>query len=99
MSAAILNREQLDKLERRELQLTILSVVFVLILAGGLAAFMYPLVFVHHLPLVVPGKVVADHVFAGVDVGDIAIAVLDLTSGTFALNEFVMRWARRKLLR
>ena len=47
MSAAILNREELDKLERRELQLTILSVVFVLILAGGLAAFMYPLVFVH----------------------------------------------------
>ncbi|PYT98593.1 MAG: hypothetical protein DMG34_21505, partial [Acidobacteria bacterium] len=47
MSAAILNREQLDKLERRELQLTILSVVFVLVLAGGLAAFMYPLVFVH----------------------------------------------------
>ena len=46
MSAAILNREQLDKLERRELQLTILSVVFVLILAGGLATFMYPLVFV-----------------------------------------------------
>jgi hypothetical protein len=44
---AILNREQLDKLERRELQLTVLSVVFVLILAGGLAAFMYPLVFVH----------------------------------------------------
>src|SRR5256885_5007861 len=46
MSAAILNREQLDKLERRELQLTILSVVFVLVLAGGLATFMYPLVFV-----------------------------------------------------
>ena len=46
-STAILNREQLDKLERRELQLTVLSVVFVLILAGGLAAFMYPLVFVH----------------------------------------------------
>jgi GGDEF domain-containing protein len=46
MSAAILNREELDKLERRELQLTVLSVVFVLILAGGLAAFMYPLVFV-----------------------------------------------------
>src|SRR6266478_9495671 len=44
---AILNREQLDKLERRELQLTVLSVVFVLVLAGGLAAFMYPLVFVH----------------------------------------------------
>src|SRR6266571_8829490 len=47
MSAAILNREQLDRLERRELQLTILSVVFVLILAGGLATFMYPLVFLH----------------------------------------------------
>jgi len=45
--AAILNREELDKLERRELQLTVLSVVFVLVLAGGLAAFMYPLVFVH----------------------------------------------------
>jgi len=46
-AAAILNREELDKLERRELQLTILSVVFVLILAGGLATFMYPLVLVH----------------------------------------------------
>ena len=45
--AAILNREELDKLERRELQLTVLSVVFVLVLAGGLAVFMYPLVFVH----------------------------------------------------
>src|SRR6266436_10352812 len=45
--STILNREELDKLERRELQLTILSVVFVLVLAGGLAAFMYPLVFVH----------------------------------------------------
>ncbi len=44
---AILNREELDKLERRELQLTVLSVVFLLVLAGGLAAFMYPLVFVH----------------------------------------------------
>src|ERR1700739_1071272 len=43
----ILNREELDKLERRELQLTVLSVVFVLVLAGGLATFMYPLVFVH----------------------------------------------------
>jgi len=48
MSAStILNREELDKLERRELQLTVLSVVFVLVLAGGLATFMYPLVFVH----------------------------------------------------
>ena len=45
--AAILNRDELDKLERRELQLTVLSVVLVLVLAGGLAAFMYPLVFVH----------------------------------------------------
>jgi GGDEF domain-containing protein len=45
--AAILNREELNKLERRELQLTVLSVVLVLVLAGGLAAFMYPLVFVH----------------------------------------------------
>ena len=42
-----LNRTELDRLERRELQLTILAAVFVLILAGGLAAFMYPLVFLH----------------------------------------------------
>jgi len=42
-----LNRIELDRLERRELQLTILAVVFVLILASGLAAFMYPLVFLH----------------------------------------------------
>jgi GGDEF domain-containing protein len=46
-STAVLNREELDKLERRELQLTVLSVVFVVVLAGGLAMFMYPLVFVH----------------------------------------------------
>ena len=45
--STILNREELDKLERRELQLTVLSAVFVLVLAGGLASFMYPLVFVH----------------------------------------------------
>jgi len=38
-----LNRQELDHLERRELQLTILAAVFVLVLAGGLAAFMYPL--------------------------------------------------------
>src|SRR5215472_5977510 len=44
---ATIDREELDRLERRNLQLTILSAVFVLILAGGLAAFMYPLVFVH----------------------------------------------------
>jgi GGDEF domain-containing protein len=42
-----LNRTELDRLERRELQLTILAAVFVLILAGGLATFMYPLVFLH----------------------------------------------------
>jgi GGDEF domain-containing protein len=42
-----LNRAELDRLERRELQLTILAAVFVLVLAGGLAAFMYPLVFLH----------------------------------------------------
>lgn len=44
---ASLNRAELDRLEKRELQLTILAVVFVLVLAGGLAAFMYPLVFLH----------------------------------------------------
>src|SRR5215469_18939900 len=43
----LLNKRELEKLERRGLQVTVLSVVFVLILAGGLAAFMYPLVFVH----------------------------------------------------
>src|SRR5215467_5002573 len=43
----LLNREELEKLDRRGLQVTILSVVFVLVLAGGLAAFMYPLVFEH----------------------------------------------------
>ncbi len=44
---ATLNRQELDRLERHELQLTILAAVFVLVLAGGLAAFMYPLVFLH----------------------------------------------------
>jgi len=43
----LLNKEELQKLDRRGLQVTVLSVVFVLVLAGGLAAFMYPLVFVH----------------------------------------------------
>ena len=42
-----IDRQELDRLERRGLQLTIFSAVFVLILATGLAAFMYPLVFVH----------------------------------------------------
>lgn len=44
---ATFDRGQLDRLERRELQLTILAAVFLLVLATGLAAFMYPLVFVH----------------------------------------------------
>jgi len=43
----LLNKEELEKLERRGLQVTVLSVVFVLVLAGGLAMFMYPLVFEH----------------------------------------------------
>jgi GGDEF domain-containing protein len=41
----LLNRPELENLERRGLQVTVLSVVFVLVLAGGLAMFMYPLVF------------------------------------------------------
>jgi GGDEF domain-containing protein len=44
---ATLNRTELDKLERRELQLTILAAAYVLVQATGLAAFMYPLVFLH----------------------------------------------------
>jgi GGDEF domain-containing protein len=44
---ATLNRKELDQLERRELHLAILAAVFVLVLASGLALFMYPLVFVH----------------------------------------------------
>ena len=44
------NRAELDNLERRELQLTVLSAVIVLILAGGAALLMYPLVFVHPDP-------------------------------------------------
>ena len=43
----LLNKKELEKLERRGIQVTVLSVVFVLVLAGGLASFMYPLVFVH----------------------------------------------------
>src|SRR5438552_2994976 len=42
-----LNRTELDKLERRELQLTILAAAYVLVQATGLAVFMYPLVFLH----------------------------------------------------
>jgi GGDEF domain-containing protein len=44
---ANIDRQELDRLEKRGLQLTILSAIFVVILASGLAAFMYPLVFVH----------------------------------------------------
>ena len=44
---ATLNRAELDQLERRELQLTIVAAVFVFVLAAGLATFMYPMVFVH----------------------------------------------------
>lgn len=42
-----LDRAELDALERRERHLTILASVFVLVLAGGVALLMYPLVFVH----------------------------------------------------
>ncbi len=42
-----INRQELDRLDRRGLQLTLFSAVFVLVLAGGLASFMYPMVFVH----------------------------------------------------
>jgi hypothetical protein len=41
------NLTELDKLERRERQLTNLAAVVVLVMAAGLALLMYPLVFVH----------------------------------------------------
>jgi GGDEF domain-containing protein len=41
------DRAELDQLERRELHLTILAVLAVLVLAAGDALLMYPLVFVH----------------------------------------------------
>jgi len=44
---ATINRQELDHLERRELQLTVVASVFVFVLASGLAVFMYPMVFVH----------------------------------------------------
>jgi len=44
--AVSMNRRDLDRLERRELHLTIAACVFVLILAAALATFMYPYVFV-----------------------------------------------------
>jgi GGDEF domain-containing protein len=42
---AALDRNQLEHLERRELHLTVLAAVFVLVQAAGLAILMYPLVF------------------------------------------------------
>jgi GGDEF domain-containing protein len=48
---ATINRQELDHLERRELQLTIVAAVFVFVLASGLAVFMYPMVFVHPDPV------------------------------------------------
>lgn len=42
---AALNRKELDQLERRELHLTVLAAVFILVQAAGLAVLMYPLVF------------------------------------------------------
>ena len=44
---AIFNQTELDNLERRDFQLSILAAVIVLVLAGGVALLMYPLVFVH----------------------------------------------------
>jgi GGDEF domain-containing protein len=41
------NRQELDKLERHEQHLTLLASVIVLVLAGGVASLMYPLVFMH----------------------------------------------------
>ena len=41
------NRTELDRLESREIHLTILSAIIVLVMAGGVALLMYPLVFVH----------------------------------------------------
>jgi GGDEF domain-containing protein len=42
-----INHNELDRLERRAFHLTILASVFVMVLAGGVALLMYPLVFVH----------------------------------------------------
>ena len=42
---ATLDRKGLDQLEKRELHLTVLAAVFVLVQAAGLAVLMYPLVF------------------------------------------------------
>lgn len=42
-----LNVTDLDKLEKREFQLSVLAAIIVLVMAGGVALLMYPLVFVH----------------------------------------------------
>lgn len=42
-----LNLTELDNLEKRELQLSVLAATIVLVMAGGVALLMYPLVFVH----------------------------------------------------
>jgi GGDEF domain-containing protein len=42
-----IDQAALDNLEKREFQLTILSAVFVMVLAGGVALLMYPVVFLH----------------------------------------------------
>jgi len=44
---AKIDQAALDNLEKREFQLTILSAVFVMVLAGGVALLMYPVVFLH----------------------------------------------------
>lgn len=41
------DQSELDSLERREFHLSLLAGIFVLVLAGGMALLMYPLVFVH----------------------------------------------------
>lgn len=44
---ARLNQKELKNLQKRELQLSILAAVFVLVQAGGMALLMYPMVFLH----------------------------------------------------
>ena len=44
---ARLDSTELKTLEKRENQLMILAAVFVLVLAGGVALLMYPMVFLH----------------------------------------------------
>jgi GGDEF domain-containing protein len=44
------NLAELDNLEKRERHLSVLAAVIVLVMAGGVALLMYPLVFVHPAP-------------------------------------------------